>query len=441
MLAVLVIDVKASDMLEEVGPVEMIKAPRGTRDVLGDESWKWATIFSVCRNVADDFGFREIHLPIFEHTELFSRGIGETTDVVEKEMYTFTDRGGRSLTLRPEYTASCVRSYLEHDLASGAQPVKLWGAGPMFRYERPQKGRYRQFWQIDFESIGSPSALVDLEIIDASCEIYRRLGMKNLEVVVNSVGCPACRPVYRARLQEFLGARFEKLCETCQGRYDRNPLRILDCKTPECRELTKDAPAIVDCLCDECRAHFDTLLKGLEHLGASVKLDKRLVRGLDYYTKTAYEILSGDLGSQNAVCGGGRYDNLAEAIGGPHVPGVGFASGVERIALVMEGQGLSFGERPLCRAYIVAVGEEPIRLEALSLAHALRREGLSVDLDLANKNMKGQMKAAASAGVRYACILGDREIESKTVGVKDLHSGDQVAVSLDKLASYLKGDL
>jgi|GEM_PF-223469 len=326
--------------------MENIKAPRGVRDILPDESWKWASIFEVTRKIAEDFGYREVHLPIFEQTELFSRGIGETTDVVEKEMYTFSDRSGRSLTLRPEATASMVRAYLEHGMASGPQPSKLWCTGPMMRYERPQKGRYRQFWQLDFEAIGSSSPLVDVEVIALSLEIFRRLGLANLEVLVNSVGCPACRPLYRTALQDYLRMHFDSLCPTCQGRFDRNPLRILDCKVETCKAITDGAPDVRDHLCEECRDHFDEVLKGLDLLGAKFRIDKRLVRGLDYYTKTAYEVLSGDLGAQNAVCGGGRYDNLAEAIGGPHTPGVGFAAGLDRIVLTMEQQRLGFGTEP-----------------------------------------------------------------------------------------------
>jgi histidyl-tRNA synthetase len=407
--------------------MEAIKAPRGTRDVLGDESWKWARVLDVTRGVADDFGFREAMLPIFEHTELFSRGIGEATDVVEKEMYTFIDRGDRSVTLRPELTASMMRAYLEHDMRHGPQPAKLWGWGPMFRYERPQKGRYRQFAQIDFETLGTPSPLADVEIIDLSMEIYRRLGLSNLQVLINSVGCPACRSAYRERLKKFFEASADKLCETCRARLDRNPLRVLDCKREECRALTDSAPAMTGSLCGECGEHFASVTRGLGDLGASVRIDNRLVRGLDYYTKTAYEILSGDLGAQNAVCGGGRYDNLAEAIGGPHVPGVGFASGVERIVITMEAQGAHMGREPRIDAYVVTAGEGGTR-EAATLAHELRAGAISADMDFAGRSMKAQMKSASQAGARFACILGDDEIASGSVTVKNMGTGEQQTV-------------
>jgi histidyl-tRNA synthetase len=419
--------------------MDIIRAPRGTRDILGDESWKWAYVADVFRRVAGDYGYREVHLPIFEHTELFARGVGDTTDVVEKEMYTFTDRGGRSITLRPELTASMVRSYLENDMRNGSQPAKLWSMGPMFRYERPQKGRYRQFVQLDFEAIGSQDALVDFETIDLAMEIYRRLGLSNLEVVLNSVGCPNCRPVYKKALQQFLDEKFDGLCNTCKSRYDRNPLRILDCKSPICKELTEDAPSIMDHLCDECRDHFETLNKALGKAGAKVSYDKRLVRGLDYYTKTAFEILSGDLGSQNAVCGGGRYDNLAESIGGPHVPGVGFASGVERVVMTMEAQGLTFGKAPANKVYVVSASPD-VRLEAMQILRLLRQNGISADMDYMGRSLKSQMKTAG-AGAEFACILGEDEVARGVSSLKNLGDGTQEELSSGALINKLKEQL
>ena len=416
--------------------VEAIKAPRGTRDILGDESWKWAYVTGICRDVADDYGYREVHLPIFEHTELFCRGVGETTDIVEKEMYTFEDRGGRSITLRPEMTASMVRSYLENDMRKGSQPAKLWGIGPMFRYERPQKGRYRQFVQLDIEALGAQDPFVDLEVIDLSMELYRRLGLSNLQVVLNSVGCTKCRPVYRRALQDFLRQRYDELCDSCKSRFDRNPLRILDCKSPICKEITENAPSIMEHLCGECSDHFNELMRGLERIGAVVKHDKRLVRGLDYYTKTAYEILSGDLGSQNAVCGGGRYDNLSEAIGGPHVPGVGFASGIERVVLTMEAQGCSFGKEPGNTVYVVAA-EPDARLETMNLVRTLRMNRISADMDYMGKSMKSQMKSAGSLA-KYACILGNAEIEKGVIAVKNLGEGTQEELTLEQLINKLR---
>ena len=416
--------------------METIKAPRGTRDILGGESWKWAYVTNVFRGTADDYGYREVHLPIFEHTELFIRGVGETSDIVAKEMYTFTDKGGRSITLSPEMTASMVRSYIENEMNKGTQPAKLCSTGPLFRYERPKTGRYRQFVQLDIEALGSEDPFVDLEVIDLSMEFYRRLGLSNLQVVLNSVGCPKCRPVYRKALQEFLAPRYDELCDTCKSRYSRNPLRILDCKSPICKEITAGAPSVMESLCPECREHFDTLMRGLEKIGAVVKLDNRLVRGLDYYTKTAYEILSGDLGAQNAVCGGGRYDNLAEAIGGPHVPGVGFASGIERVILTMEAQGCSFGRKPENRVFVVAA-EPGARIEAMDLMRTLRKNHVSADMDYMGRSMKGQMKAAGSAAA-YACILGGSEIERGVVTLKNLNDGTQEEMTVEQVINNLR---
>lgn len=417
-----------------------ISAPKGVRDILPGESWKWAYVFRVMQETARHFGYSEVHLPLFEHTELFSRGIGDTTDVVEKEMYTFLDKGDRSITLRPEATASMVRAYLEHRMGTLPQPVKMWCAGPMFRYERPQKGRYRQFWQVDFESLGAASPYADVEIIAISLELFRRLGLGRLEVVINSVGCPECRPEYRKRLTEYFASRRDQLCETCLARLERNPLRILDCKQESCRAVTEDAPDVYDSLCAECRDHFDTVKDGLDALGASYRLDKRLVRGLDYYTKTAYEILSGELGSQNAVCGGGRYDNLAEAIGGHHVPGVGFAAGVDRILMVMEQQECSFGPVPSVDVFAVAL-DDASRRNVLQLVNMLRRNSIVAEMDLGGKSMKAQMKAASSRGARFACILGENERAGGTVTVKDLATAEQRELPLSSLVAELHNKL
>lgn len=415
--------------------MESIKAPRGTRDILGGESWKWAYVTGICRDVADDYGYKEVHLPIFEHTELFCRGVGETTDVVEKEMYTFEDKGGRSITLRPELTASMVRSYLENEMNKGPQPAKLWSIGPMFRYERPQKGRYRQFVQLDIEALGAQDAYVDLEVIDFSMELYRRLGLSNLQVVLNSVGCPKCRPVYRKALQEFLTGRFDELCDTCKNRFDRNPLRILDCKSPICKKITENAPVVMEHLCGECKDQFEQLRLGLDRIGAIVMHDNRLVRGLDYYTKTAYEILSGDLGSQNAVCGGGRYDNLSEAIGGPHIPGVGFASGIERVVLTMEAQGCGFGREPENKVYVVAA-EPNVRIETMNLVRTLRRNRISADMDYMDRSMKSQMKSAGNFA-EYACIIGSEEIQKGIVALKNLKDGTQEELTVEQIINKL----
>lgn len=414
-----------------------IKAPRGVRDILPDESWKWAYVMNMTAKTMADFGYSEVHLPIFEQTELFSRGVGDTTDIVEKEMYTFFDRGDRSITLRPEATAGMVRAALEHNLCGQNASAKLWCWGPMFRYERPQKGRYRQFYQIDAECLGLSGPVADVEIIALSAEIFRRLGLGNLEVVLNSVGCPKCRPLYRRVLIDYFTSKKDGLCETCIGRLERNPLRVLDCKTPECGAIADAAPAVYEHLCEECAAHFDEVKAGLTRLGFVYKLDKRLVRGLDYYTKTAYEILSGDLGAQKAVCGGGRYDNLSESIGGPHLPGVGFAAGIDRIILIMEQQGASFGEKPQPKVCVIAQ-DETTRGAAQCLTHKLRMEGLAVEQDTAGRNFKTQMKNAGSSGVAWACIIGPEELAAGTVVVKNMETGEQVSVPRDDIAKQIR---
>lgn len=412
-----------------------IKAPRGVRDILPEESWKWAYVINTASQTMADFGFSEVHLPIFEHTELFSRGVGETTDIVEKEMYTFNDRGGRSITLRPEATAGMVRAALENKLCVQGADAKLWCWGPMFRHERPQKGRYRQFFQIDAEHLGSSGAGADVEIIDLAAEIFRRLGLKNLEAVINSVGCPKCRPAYREVLINYFSQHKDKLCETCLDRLERNPLRILDCKNPECGAVADLAPDIYDSLCDECREHFTEVRAGLERLGISYKINKRLVRGLDYYTKTAFEILSGDLGAQNAVCGGGRYDNLSEAIGGPHLPSVGFACGIDRIILVMEEQGCNFGLKPAIKVYVAAL-DESSRGEAQILTHKLRTEGISAECDTEKRSFKSQLKSAGNAD--FACIIGPDEIKNGVVSLKNMRDGSQISIKNSELSGYLK---
>ncbi|MBQ6971246.1 MAG: histidine--tRNA ligase [Synergistaceae bacterium] len=415
-----------------------ITAPRGTRDILPAESWKWSYIISTASRTMRDFGFSEIHLPIFEHTELFSRGVGETTDIVEKEMYTFTDRGGRSITLRPEATAGVMRAAIENNLCAQGASAKLWSWGPMFRHERPQKGRYRQFYQIDAECLGIAGPMADVEVIALSLELFRRLGLKNLEVVINSVGCEKCRPVYRQKLVEYFSSHKSELCGTCLDRLGRNPLRILDCKNESCGHVADGAPDIFDSLCDECREHFAEVRAGLERLGFTYTVSKRLVRGLDYYTKTAYEILSGDLGAQNAVAGGGRYDNLSSAIGGGKIPGVGFACGLDRVALVMEEQGCSFGERPGVAVYCVAMDDES-RGTVQALTHSLRMAGISAECDTAGRGFKAQMRAAGSC--RFACIVGADERAGGTVAVKNLADGSQVSVKACDVAGYIGGKL
>ena len=415
--------------------MSIINAPRGTRDILPGESWKWSYIIRTASEAMNDFGFSEIHLPIFEHTELFSRGVGETTDIVEKEMYTFNDQGGRSITLRPEATAGVMRAAIENNLCVQGASAKLWNWGPMFRHERPQKGRYRQFYQIDAECLGISNAAADVEVIALSIEIFRRLGLKNLEVVINSVGCEKCRPIYREKLLKYFEAHKNNLCETCLNRLERNPLRILDCKKEACGLIAEGAPDIYDSLCDECREHFAEVRAGLERLGFAYKLNKRLVRGLDYYTKTAYEILSGDLGAQNAVAGGGRYDNLSSAIGGGKIPGVGFACGLDRIMLVMEEQGCTFGKAPEVLVYSVAL-DDSSRPAVQVLTHELRKNNIAAACDTSGRSFKAQMKSASAC--KFACIIGPDELARNSASIKNLQDGSQVLVALKDIPDYIK---
>ena len=408
-----------------------IIAPRGTRDILPGESYKWSYVIKTAGEVMSDFAFNEIYIPIFEHTELFARGVGETSDIVEKEMYTFIDRGGRSITLRPEATAGVMRSALENNLCAQGNFAKLWSYGPMFRYERPQKGRYRQFYQIDAECLGIAGAEADIEIINLSLELFKRLGLKNLEVVINSVGCEKCRPVYREKLVEYFNQHKDELCETCLNRLERNPLRILDCKKENCGKVAENAPDIFNSLCDECKEHFKKVCAGLERLGFKYKLNKRLVRGLDYYTKTAFEILSGDLGAQNAVCGGGRYDNLAEAAGGSHLPGVGFACGLDRVVIVMEEQGCSFGKIPEPKIFVIAKNDDA-RENAQVITSKLRSEKIAAVCDIAGRSFKNQIKNANS--YEYICKVDEAGNLELVKNSDDVHEN----LTLDEIVGRLK---
>jgi histidyl-tRNA synthetase len=418
----------------------LVKAPRGTTDLLPGQVERWQWFEQVARNVFQQFGYAEIVTPIFEHTELFERGIGETTDVVNKQMYTFLDRGERSLTLRPEGTAAVVRAYLEHHLNSGPQPVKLFYIGPIFRYERPQAGRYRQFHQLGAEALGSQDPALDVEMIAMSIEIFRRLGLANFLVHLNSIGCEVCRPAYKEALRVYLKPRLGELCRTCHERYDKNPLRILDCKATECQDAAKGAPRSVAYLCDACRGHFDTVRGYLDELGISYVLNDLLVRGLDYYTKTVFEVESLDLGAQSALVGGGRYDGLVEECGGVPTPAVGFAAGMERAILALEQQGIQAPSVGGVDVFVVAFDNE-WRGRALALVHVLRQAGLVVDTDYLQRSMKAQMKAAARAHAARVVICGEDELSRDVVQVRDMASGVQEEMSLTAVVDRLRAEL
>ena len=413
-----------------------INAPRGTKDILPEQIASWRFIENSIRDICKRYGYEEIRTPIFEHTELFQRGIGEGTDVVDKEMYTFEDRGGRSITLRPENTASAVRAYLQNKLFADKSLVKLFYIGSMFRYDRPQAGRLREFHQFGIEALGEKNPAVDAEVILLAIDFLKSLGLNDLKLKINTVGCPKCRPVYRQKLQHFFSDKLDELCHDCQTRFDKNPMRILDCKTDHDKEFMQDAPKIKDCLCDECREHFDSVQKLLKAAEVDFSIDDRLVRGLDYYTKTAFEIQYPPLGAQSAVAGGGRYDGLIEEIGGSPTPAVGFAAGIERILNALEMQGLLPSSENKSDAFLVAVGDEAETI-AFELLTKLRRAGLTVSMDFAKRSMKAQMKQAGKSNAKFALIIGEDEVKNNTVTVKNLGNSEQQNISINEIVNFI----
>ena len=414
----------------------LTQAPKGTNDILPEEIHRWQHVERMFATLCAQFGYREIRIPVFEHTELFHRGVGETTDIVQKEMYTFEDKSGRSLTLRPEGTAGVVRSFIEHGMSSQAQPVKLYYNLTAYRYEKMQKGRYREFHQFGMELFGAADPAADAEIISLLALFFERLGIGNLSLNLNSIGCPVCRAGYNQILREFLSDRIETLCETCRGRYDRNPMRILDCKEESCRLQVKQAPALLDHICGDCRAHFDALCAKLEVMGIRYAIDKGIVRGLDYYTRTVFEFVSRNIGTLGTVCGGGRYDGLMEACGGPKTPGIGFGLGVERLLMEMESQCLEIAlpEPPLI--YIGSIGDRAAAAVE-TLCRDMRRKGISCVKDVMGRSVKAQMKYADKMGTRYTMVLGDIEIESGRAALRDMKNGESKDISLDSLADRL----
>lgn len=415
----------------------IIKAPKGTKDILPSEVYKWQYVEKKIAELCNNFGYKEIRLPVFEHTELFQRGVGDTTDIVQKEMYTFLDKGDRSITLRPEGTAGVVRSYIENGMASLAMPIKLYYNITAYRYENVQKGRYREFHQFGVECFGSKGPSVDVEIISMLSMFFERLGIKDIELNINSIGCPKCRGEYNKKLLEYFKPNLEKLCGTCKTRYERNPLRIIDCKEEGCKLYTKDAPALIDNLCEECKEHFEGLKQGLENLEIEYKIDKNIVRGLDYYTKTVFEFVSKNIGAQGTVCGGGRYDGLIGECGGSDTPGIGFAIGIERLLMVMESQGIEIPKTEAIDVYIATIGENAQKY-AQKLVYKIRQEGFSAETDLMNRSVKAQMKYADKLGATYSLVLGDNEVESNKAVLKNMLTGEAKDISLDTLIERLK---
>ncbi len=407
------------------------KAPKGTKDVLPEQSYQWQFLEARIRDIVKKYGFLEARTPVIEHTELFLRGVGETTDIVQKEMYTFLDKGERSITLKPEGTAGIVRMFVENNLFGDTQPTKMYYLyNPVFRYERPQAGRLREHHQFGVEFFGASKPSADAECISIAAELLSSLGLSGLTVRLNSIGCPKCRPHYHEALKDYLRGHYDELCETCKVRFETNPLRVLDCKVPSCQKIAIDAPVIGDYLCDECRDHQAGLLKLLDGMGLQYVIDPRLVRGLDYYTKTVFEITSESIGSQSAVCGGGRYDGLVEEIGGPHTPGVGFGLGMERLLLVMENTGMQIEKPVRYDLYIASMGEEAEE-KAFLLAQGLRKAGAKVEIDHIGRSVKAQMKYADKIGARYVMVLGGDELAKGEAKLKRMSDGEEITTAIN----------
>ncbi len=420
--------------------MEKITAPRGTKDVLPEESRAWHILEEKLRGLAHRFGFREIRFPTFEDVALFDRGVGDTTDVVQKEMYDFYDKGDRHIALRPEGTASVVRAFIEHSLHAKGLPLKVYYIAPNFRYEKPQAGRLREHHQFGVECFGAYDASADAEVISLGATLLRELGITNTTLHLNSCGCKECRKEYHAALKNYFETRKGELCDTCNDRLDRNPMRILDCKSDICKSIAKDAPKITDYLCDECRAHFDKLRAYLDATGIKYELDPMLVRGLDYYTNTVFEFVSGSLGAQSTVLGGGRYNGLVGTLGGPETAGLGFGCGIERLMLTLEAEGKLSPER-LVPDVFIAYAEERAESVSHALVYELRSLGVSAERDTTGRSLKAQMKYAGKIGARYSAVIGGNEIDEGKITLKNMYSGEQVecALTADAIKASIGG--
>lgn len=410
----------------------MINIPKGTKDMLPQEAYKWHYVERIARATAGAFGFKEIRTPMFEHTELFLRGVGETTDIVTKEMYTFDDKGGRSMTLKPEGTAGVARCFIENGLSQGVMPMKAYYLASVFRYEKPQNGRLREHHQFGVELYGSDSPAADAEVISLADTFLRNVGLTSLELNLNSIGCSKCRAEYNKALKEYIGENLTSMCGQCQARFEKNPLRILDCKEEKCKQVTKNAPKILDFLCDDCRAHFEAVQKNLSELGIKFTVNPGIVRGLDYYTRTVFEFVSTDIGAQGTVCGGGRYNNLVEEVGGKPTPAVGFGLGLERLLLVLENTNGLKAEEERVDYYLAPLGDSAKAL-CRKLAYTLRRKGVSAETDLMDRSVKAQMKYADKIGAKYVVVIGDDEIAKGVVSVKNMADGTTEERTIESL--------
>ncbi len=411
----------------------LTQAPKGTKDVLPADSYRWQYVESSMRKAAAEAGYREVRTPVFEHTELFLRGVGDTTDIVQKEMYTFKDKGDRSITLKPEGTAGAVRSFVENGLFNDPMPCKMYYLNaPIFRYENPQSGRLREHHQFGLECFGAKDASADAELIMLGYKVLHTLGVKNLSVNINSIGCPKCRPVYHKMLKEYLGERIGCMCDTCKSRFDRNPLRVLDCKEKKCQEQVKDAPSMLDVLCDECREHFAQLQKYLALTGIPYQIDSRIVRGLDYYTKTVFELITTTKDGNLTVCGGGRYDNLVEQLGGPAMPAVGFGMGIERVLMLLDGEGIELPAPRLYDVFVTYMGANDGA--AFALVQGLRNAGLKADMDHCSRSLKAQFKYAGKMNAALCATLGDDEVSQGVVKLKNMATREEKTVPLAEAA-------
>lgn len=409
-----------------------MQAPKGTKDILPAESYKWHYLENKFKNIAASYGYREIRTPVFEYTELFQRGVGETTDVVQKEMYTFEDRAGRSLTLKPEGTSPAVRAFVEGSLYNEVQPTKLFYFTPVLRYENVQKGRLREHHQFGIEAFGCEEASLDAEVVSLAMRIYKELGVKGVELNINSIGCSKCRKEYNELLKEFLSKQYDNMCDTCKGRFHKNPMRILDCKEENCKQIVKNAPLMIDHLCDECKEHFENFKFYLKGLEIEYKINPLIVRGLDYYTKTVFEIINKNI----TICGGGRYDYLIEEVGGPKMPAVGFGMGMERTLLTLSEHGIKIPHVPYIDLYVGTIGREA-KVEALNLVNKLREKNLRCEYDHMGKSVKAQMKYANKINATYTVILGENEIKSGMAKFKRMEDGEQFEINFEDLNAIL----
>lgn len=406
------------------------KIVEGAKDILPADSYKWQFVEDIMRKQAAFYGFKEIRTPVFEHTELFERGVGDTTDVVQKEMYTFKTKGDKSITLKPEGTAGAARAVLENGVYNDGYPIKTYYITPCYRYERAQKGRQREFHQFGLEVYGAGSYFADAEVICAAKSVFDRLDIQNISLELNSIGCKNCRPNYHKALKEYFASHETELCDTCRSRLDKNPMRILDCKSPVCSEIAKNAPVVLDYLCEECQKHFDGVKKCLDSADVKYTINPQIVRGLDYYTRTVFEFVSNNIGAQGTVCGGGRYDGLMEELGGQPTPSLGFGMGIERLLMVMEENKVEIPQPPVCDLYVIGLGDKA-KIRAFNIVEGVRNSSLIAETDIVGRNLKKQMMYANKINAKFTMVIGDSELENNKAKLRNMKTKDETEISLD----------